>query len=178
MAWLEAMSVLAFCRLARELRAHGAPEELVRASLRAAGDEVAHARIMRALARRRGEVTIPLRIEIDSVVRPLESIARENAIEGCVNETFGAILATWHARHGKDAAMREAMRRIAPDELRHAALAWAIAAWSERRLSAGGRSRVEVARADAIAERLACAGALERRLMNGMLTRAVWRRAA
>src|SRR5258708_38720960 len=54
-AWMEAASVRAFQRLARELAAHGAPLELVREARRAARDEARHARVMTTLARRHGE---------------------------------------------------------------------------------------------------------------------------
>ena len=54
--------------------------------------------------------------------RPVE-IARENAEEGCVRETFGALLAAHQAAYACDPEVREVMTRIAGDELRHAALA-------------------------------------------------------
>ena len=41
------------------------------------------------------------------------------------------------------------MRDIAPDELRHAALGWAVNAWIERRLSPDARARVKAARDEA-----------------------------
>lgn len=53
-AHLEAASVPAFLRLARELRTHAAPAALVRAAMAAAGDERRHARVMTTLARRHG----------------------------------------------------------------------------------------------------------------------------
>jgi hypothetical protein len=75
-------------------------------------------------------------------VRELEAVAIENASEGCVRETFGAILAQWQATHAHDERVRATMRRIARDESRHAALAWEVAQWAERRLSADARKRV------------------------------------
>lgn len=38
------------------------------------------------------------------------------------------------------------MRRIAVDEMRHAELAWSVAAWIETRLDPAGRERVRAAR--------------------------------
>lgn len=54
MAALEAASIPAFARLARELAAHGAPRSLRRSAERARLDEVRHAATMRSLARARG----------------------------------------------------------------------------------------------------------------------------
>ncbi|MCY1036718.1 hypothetical protein OV207_35105 [Corallococcus sp. BB11-1] len=148
MAHLEAASVPAFERLADELARHGAPERWVRAARRAAGEEVRHARAMASLAVRHGaampEVTVAPFGD-----RSLEALAIENAVEGCVRETFGALLAGWQARCAEDVTVREALGAIAPDELRHAELAWAIDAWARTRLSEDARARVEAARHEA-----------------------------
>ena len=77
---------------------------------------------------------------------------RENAVEGCVRETFGALVATWQAAHATDAQIRAHMRRIARDETRHAALAWSIAKWGEHRLDGAARERVARARRKAMRE--------------------------
>jgi len=83
-------------------------------------------------------------------VRSLERIALENAVEGCVREAAGALVATWQASRAKDVAVRRSMARIAADETRHAALAWAVADWIEPRLSPGARERVRRARRGAL----------------------------
>ncbi len=148
-AWLEAASVRAFRRLARELRVHGAPASLVQAARESARDEARHARTMTRLARAHG-ATVPRVEGEEPTARELEAVARENAVEGCVGETYGALLAAFAAEQAADPAIREAMRGIAPDELRHASLAWAVAAWAEPRLSPDARARVEGARAAAV----------------------------
>ena len=148
-AWLEAASIHAFRRLARELEAHGAPEALVRRARACARDEARHARIMARIARRRG-ARVPAVVIEGKGVRDLESIARENAVEACVGETFGALFAEWHACHAADAELREAMRAIAPDELRHATLGWDVAAWADSKLDAAARERVRSARQRAL----------------------------
>jgi hypothetical protein len=71
-------------------------------------------------------------------------MATENAVEGCVRETFGALVAHHQAAHASDPVIASAMRTIAEDETRHAALAWAIARWADARLDE--RARVRVAR--------------------------------
>lgn len=174
MAWLEAASVRAFERLARELRHHGAPRALVRRALASARDEARHARIMSRIARRHGARVPRVRVE-QSAVRDLETIARENAIEGCVGETFGAAQAAWRAKHAADPEMALAMEAIAPDELGHAALGWAVARWIETKLDRAARDRVDAARAGAARTLLqnACMSA-EERAMAESLARTLW----
>jgi hypothetical protein len=150
-AHLEAASVAAFRSLRRELRHHGAPRSLLHAAARAAGDEVRHARAMARLARRHGGVPRKVRVQ-GTPLRTLAEIATENAVEGCVRETYGALVATYQARAAGDADLRAAMQRIAKDETRHAALAWKIQDWADRRLEASDRRRVGDARREAIEE--------------------------
>jgi hypothetical protein len=145
MTRLEAASVEAFRRLRAELARHGAPRRLLRACSHAMRDEVRHARIMGALAFGRGERVDPPRIAPAST-RSLEALATENAVEGCVRETWGALVATRDAQTHANPAVRAAMKRIAPDETRHAALAWSISSWLEPRLTRGARQRVRQAR--------------------------------
>ena len=77
-------------------------------------------------------------------------IAVENAVEGCVRETFGALVAAWQAAHAGDPEIAATMARIADDETRHAALAWAIAAWLEPRLERRAQRAVGAARRRAV----------------------------
>jgi hypothetical protein len=89
-------------------------------------------------------------VEVRPTRRPsLARLARENAAEGCVRETYGALLATWQAAHAADPEIRAAMGGIAEDETRHAELSWAIHAWATDRLPARERARVERARREA-----------------------------
>ncbi len=145
MAYLEAASVCAFERLEAELVSLGAPKRLQRAACRAASDEVRHARVMTALAHRYGATSAVPRVQ-KARARSAERIARENAVEGCVRETYGALLATWQSALAGDHRIARAMRQIARDETRHAALSWDIAGWLEPRLSPAARRRVEAAR--------------------------------
>jgi hypothetical protein len=64
--------------------------------------------------------------------QPLRSrvaLALDNAVEGCVRESFGALVAQFQAEHATDDEVRRAMARIADDETRHAELSWALHAW-------------------------------------------------
>jgi hypothetical protein len=149
-AFLEAASVDAFEILAAELAQHAAPPSLVRRARRAARDEVRHAQVMRRLSSRRG-VTPATPRAVKAKNRPLEAIALENAIEGCVRETYGAAMAAWQGEMAEDRATRCAMRAIARDEAKHADLAWSVAQWASGRLGAKARARVDRARSRAIA---------------------------
>jgi hypothetical protein len=148
-AHLEAASVHAFAALRRELAHHGAPARLLRRAERAMRDEVRHAAVTRRLASRHGVVAPRPRVD-RRAVRDLEAIAAENAAEGCVRETFGALVGLWQARTARDPDVRRAMGRIARDEIRHASLAWAVDEWARARLSVEARARVESARREAL----------------------------
>jgi hypothetical protein len=150
-ARLEAASVAAFQVLAAELTAHGAPRDLVTRAERAARDEVKHSRVVGALAARFGADVQEAAVKPPET-RPLEEIARENAVEGCVRETFGALLASLQGRDAKDRTVGAVLRRIARDEVRHAALAWAVAEWADSKLDERARARIRAARVDAIGE--------------------------
>ena len=150
-AHLEAASVIAFERLAIELRLLGAPEELVATAEESARDEVRHAETTAALARRFGGVVTKPSVP-DVAPRALFDVARENAVEGCVRETFGALVATYQGGHAVDADIRAAMRVIANEETRHSALAWEIAAWAEPLLTTSERAEVAEARRVAATE--------------------------
>lgn len=152
MAHDEAAAVRAFADLAGDLRAHGAPPALLRAAERSARDEARHARLMADEARLCGAPPPSPRIR-RRTPRGIEAIARENAVEGCVHETFGALLLAWQATHAPSASLRRTFQRIAADETRHAALAWAVARWLDTRLDPAGRARVATARSRAV-ERL------------------------
>jgi hypothetical protein len=151
MAHLEAASVPAFAQLAAELDAHGAPSRLVAGARRALADEERHAGVVGDLARALG--ARPLQVDVAPMpLRPLGAIALDNAVEGCVRETIGAVLAAEQARLAPDRALGDALAGIAVDERRHANLAWAIDAWVRPRLSPGERLAVARARAAAIDE--------------------------
>jgi hypothetical protein len=144
-AILEASSVDAFRALADELRERGAPTALIRDAERSARDEVRHARSMAALASAYGrEARRPS--PATRRVRPLVDLAIENAVEGCVRETYGAALAHWQAAQAHDPRVRAVMRGIARDESRHAELGWRIHRWACSKLSAVDRRRVTRAR--------------------------------
>jgi hypothetical protein len=189
-AYFEAMSVHAFERLATELAAHGAPARLVQAARRARRDEIRHAQTTGEIARRFGvEPSRPARRDLP--VRSLFDMALENAVEGCVRETYGAAFALVRAARAQDPQVRAAMQSIGHDECRHAQLGWGIAAWASTRLDRGQREAVRRAMQLAVRELMAEGGdrlapecralgglpsEAEHRRMVGLLDAALWAR--
>jgi hypothetical protein len=151
MAQLEAASVVAFDALHGDLARAAAPRSLLRSVRAAARDEVRHARVVGRQAIRRG-VAVPHAPVARIGHRSPESLAIANAREGCVRETFGAALLAVQSQRAVDPALRALLRRIAGDEVRHAALSWRIAGWLDGQLDARGRRRVARARRRAFDE--------------------------
>jgi hypothetical protein len=148
-AHAEATSVAAFAAMAVELRRFGAPAPLVDRCGDAARDEVSHARMLRRLARIRGGRPAPMALG-RVAARSLLEFAVENAVEGCVHETWAALIAHWQARHAESPEVRAAYARIAEDEARHAQLAWDIDAWLRERLPGAAYDEVRAARRAAV----------------------------
>jgi hypothetical protein len=148
-ARLEESAVHAFSRMIDELTRLGAPAGLLNAAREAREDEVRHTRSMGALARRFGAE--PHEPSIDPVGdRTAFEIALENAVEGCVRETFGALVGAHQALRAEDSEVASAMREVAEDEIRHAELSWAISGWLEPQLTAEERAMIDEAKRDAV----------------------------
>ncbi|MES2644243.1 MAG: hypothetical protein V4850_32455 [Myxococcota bacterium] len=162
-AAMEAASVPAFVRLHHELTLHGAPPELAARCLAAARDEARHAREVAALA----GIPVP-RPEVERrPVRDLDALALDNAVEGCVHETWAAVEAHIRATRGRR-AHRAVWARIAMDETRHAQLAWDIDAWLAER----GAVRPDARRR--AGERLMRSVAPSRRALAARLGERLW----
>jgi rubrerythrin len=149
MTHLEAASVDAFLRLADELRALGAPADLLDGCRTAAEDEVRHASSMGALATRFGGA---LQEPCVAPPRPrtAEELAVENMIEGCVRETYGALVAAYQAERSEDAEVRAAMAEIAREEAEHAGLSWRMHGWLAERLPPESQGKLAEARRRAV----------------------------
>ncbi len=87
----------------------------------------------------------------------LTALAVATVREGCVGETLGALIASERARCARGPTLSGALRRIAADEARHAALAWRIVRWAIER----GGEPVRCAVTDAFAASLASLEARE-----------------
>jgi hypothetical protein len=144
-ALLEGAAVVAFQTVERELIAHGAPAHLVARARSAQRDEMRHHAAMSRLADRFG-AQVPA-IEVEHLqIRTMLELGIENAVEGCVRETYGAAVAAFQGEWAQGRPIRRAMRGIARDEAEHASLGWAIDAWIRPRLQPGERALVEAAR--------------------------------
>jgi hypothetical protein len=170
-AYLEAVSVHAFARLERELAFHGAPPALRRDARRARRDEVRHTAMTVRLARRFGETASLPAPAVDASVRGLFEIACENAVEGCVRETYGAVMGLVEAATSSDSDVRRSSQRIAEDECRHAELAMDVARWLAPQLTPAEREAVDAAVDEAIAD-LRARG--DRRIVD-LLDARVWK---
>jgi hypothetical protein len=134
-AHLEAASVPAFEELATELARHGAPRRLSDVARASASDERRHAVVVEALAGCWG--ARPARVQrAETSHRSLSAIAEDNAIEGCVREAFGALVAAHQASAAQDPVVRAAFASIARDEARHALFSFALHDWARDRLGA------------------------------------------
>jgi len=151
MATLEAASVVSFRRLRRELAALGAPAELLDRVREAARDEIRHTRATTDLARRHGVTPSAPEIAPSAENRSVFEVALENAREGCVRETFGALVAHVQRVRAADAEVRACMDAIADEETQHAALSWDVAAWLDTQLTSEERAALADARREALA---------------------------
>lgn len=155
-AWIEDAraeyaSISAFQRMARELRAVGAPGGLVRAALRSADEEARHTQLCASL------VDAPFwLLPLDpgysearwtsGTPEALTTLAREAWLDGCLGEGIAAAHAAEAAASAGGAAAG-VQHAIAADERRHAELAWAILDWAWR--EGPGQVRDAVAEASA-----------------------------
>ena len=83
--------------------------------------------------------------------RALGELAVHNAVEGCVGESLGAMLAAHGAAHAADDHVARVLAPIAVDEAQHAALSFAVADWLTPRLTYAERARVTEAVTAAVA---------------------------
>ncbi|MEZ4450324.1 MAG: ferritin-like domain-containing protein, partial [Nannocystaceae bacterium] len=109
-AHLEGASVIAFDELAAWLAARGAPAALRERCRAAADDEVRHAALLGALARREGAEVPPL--AADPHDDDLVAVALHNAVEGCVAEAFAALIAARQAERADDPELRAAFASV------------------------------------------------------------------
>lgn len=144
----EHASVPAFSRLSLSLVALGAPAHLVQAALRAALEEIEHARLSFALAEAYGLTPMGpgSLVELTSApavtVTSRADLARESLVDGCLLEGAAAAYAQVALARASDPAVRAALAVIARDEASHAELAWEIARWGCGRADVDLRRRL------------------------------------
>jgi hypothetical protein len=148
-AHLEAAAVVAFRQLARQLERYDAPRALVRRCLEAARDEVCHALDMGRMAQLHG-ASIPRVVPPMPADETLLSIAIHNAVEGCVSETWAAMMAQIQAERAETPELRALFSAIARDEINHGQLAWDLHDWLLEQLDETGRAQVMEAQREAL----------------------------
>lgn len=137
----ECASVPAFLQLARELLDLDAPLELVARAVHAADEELGHTRIAAALAERFGKAPIRLSPpgfrERQSLPRTLalHRLAAENWQDGYWNEGRAAAELSLEAQQSDNALESRLLRRVAREEVTHAALAYDVSCWAISRLA-------------------------------------------
>ena len=132
-ALMEHASIAAFARFTLQLLQLGAPLALVQQSQRAMHDETEHARRCFALAARYAGAPVgPATLAMTGAFEEesLASIVRLAFREGCVGETCAALEASEALALATDDVVRQTLALIAPDERRHAELAWRFVAWA------------------------------------------------
>lgn len=149
MAAMETAAVTAFAYLGRELEAYGAPIELIARAQAAVQEETRHAEMAGLLAA--AHATAVPKVEVDGfTLRALYDIALENAVEGCVNETFAAACGLWQSEHARLDVFREVIAHISDEETGHAALSWDIHAWIMPQLTAAQQAEIAAAQVAAV----------------------------
>jgi hypothetical protein len=105
--------------------------------------------VLDALAARFGGRRATSRPIASCPARTLLEVALENAVEGCVRETYGAALGVLRAARATCPEIRAAMATLARDECGHAELSWRVLAWHLRALDEAGRLALARAMSDA-----------------------------
>ncbi|GAB4214676.1 MAG: hypothetical protein OHK0013_39570 [Sandaracinaceae bacterium] len=149
---LERAAAIAFDWLAAELLHHRAPASLVAAARQGIADEERHAAIAARWRARFGGESASMVCPPRRAVRSLFALARENVVEGCVHETWGAVLAAAQAILAAEPVLRADLAAIARDEAEHASLSHRIDRWARARLSSAERAELDRARVDAVRE--------------------------
>jgi len=130
---MEHASIAAFARFNLQLLSLAAPSHLVEACNRALADETAHARSCFALASAYGGSALgPARLDIERCFEDTSLVAVAKLVlrEGCLGETVAALEAVAAAEVASDFAVKQALSRIACDELSHAELAFQFLRWA------------------------------------------------
>lgn len=149
-AWFEGVAADAFDRLANELLLLQAPADLIDRSRQNGIDEQEHHRVMCLLAEREG--VTPASVQSGShTMRSLAEIAIENAGEGCVRETLGALVMQWQGLHAETAELREVFSKIAQEETAHAQWSWELDAWARSVLSVEQIAQMDARRTQTVA---------------------------
>ena len=84
-------------------------------------------------------------------------MALENAVEGCVRETYGALVGAYQAATAKHPQIKETISQLVQDEIQHASLSLAIWQWASPQLSKAERAQIAEIQAATVASLRAAA---------------------
>lgn len=149
MAAMETAAITAFEYLTRELEAYDAPEALIACAREAVVEETRHAEMTGLLSASYGAEVSEVQVD-DFCLRSLYEIALENAVEGCVNETFAAACGLWQSESAELEVFRQVIAHITEEEMGHAKLSWDIHQWVMPQLSEREQEQIRVAQIEAI----------------------------
>jgi hypothetical protein len=147
-AHLEGAAVLAFGELANELDRLGVDASLSERARKAQGEELRHEACMEKHASRY-HVRHAAPQAATQRYESLFALALHNAQEGCVRETYGALVAKHQAMFAGDDGLRSDMQTIAAEEVSHAAWSHDLDTWLSERLTAREREQVAAAKQQA-----------------------------
>ena len=149
MAAMETAAITAFEYLARELEAYDAPQALITRAREAVVEETRHAEMAGLLSASYDADMPEVRVD-DFCLRSLYEIALENAVEGCVNETFAAACGLWQSESAELEVFRQVIGHITEEEMGHAELSWDIHQWVMPQLSELEQEQIRIAQVEAI----------------------------
>ncbi len=128
----EMTAVFAFQEMLENLKSFDAPQQLLDDCERAICDERRHMIMMSNMAKRHGcssaIITLPKQKSVS-----LFELTKHNAIAGCIEETWAALIAAYRSKHSKHYS--KLFNIIAKDEIFHAQLSWDIHKWLMTQLS-------------------------------------------
>ncbi|MFO0650517.1 MAG: hypothetical protein U0326_30120 [Polyangiales bacterium] len=146
---LEGAAVAAFDRMADELRAWGAPDDLVAEAMRARADEVDHERRTAELAARFGATPVPFSVAEPGRRSSKRPRSRTSSRGACARPTAPS---SRGGSHGARATPRSPRRCASSPKTRPATpRSWRVHAWMRTRLDDAAIARVEGHRREAIA---------------------------
>jgi hypothetical protein len=149
MTAMETAAITAFYYLSLELKAYDAPAELIARAQQAILEETRHSE-MAALLAASFDADMPEVMVDDFCLRSLYEIALENAVEGCVNETFAAACGLWQSEYAQLDVFRKVISHITEEEMGHAELSWKIHQWIMPQLSEVQQEQIRIAQAKAV----------------------------
>jgi hypothetical protein len=146
---IEHSSVASFSATALALLSLGAPASLVEDTLRAAMEEIEHAKLCFGLAASLdghalgpGPLSAPMAPALG-----MHALVESLVVDGCLGEVAGALEAEEAARGCENPMIRGVLERIARDEATHAELAYRTLAWLLEAHPTEAREAAQAARA-------------------------------